>query len=200
MSDSSALSAGELGVVDQAVRLGRLVRAGRRSGSLNDVQWEALRFLGRANRLSRNPAGIAAWLGVTRGLASHTVDALARQGLILRLLDPRDGRGVALEPTQAGHRMAASDPIAAAVSAVDRLPRKAAAEAGTLLAAALAALERASAAPACGSCRGCRHFRPNDARHEAGGPHRCARADAPLNDAETQQLCVLFGAKDSSAA
>jgi len=200
MSDSRTLSAGDLGLIDQAVRLGRLVRAGRRSGPLNDVQWEALRFLGRANRLSRTPTGIAAWLGVTRGLASHTVDALARQGLILRLPDPRDGRSVALELTQAGHRMAATDPLAAAVSAIDRWPRQAAAEAGVLLAAALAALDRASATPACGSCRGCRHFRPNDARREAGGPHRCARADAPVNDAEMQQLCVLFGAKDASAA
>jgi DNA-binding MarR family transcriptional regulator len=197
MNDSNHLGAT---ILDQAVRIGRLVRSGRRAGPLNDVQWETLRFLGRANLLSRNPAGIAAWLGVTRGLASQTVDALARRGLILRLPDPRDGRGLALELTQAGYRMAATDPIGAAIAAVGSLPGKDAAAAGAMLAAALSALERAGAATAFGHCHGCRHFRPDQAPGETGGPHRCDRAEVPVNDAETQRLCALFSAKDAPAA
>jgi len=186
-------------MADQAVRIGRLVRAGRKAGPLNDAQWETLRFLGRANRLSRNPAGIAAWLGVTRGLASQTVDALARQGLILRLPDPRDGRGVALELTRAGRRMAETDPIGAAVAALAGCPAERLAELGAMLAASLAALERATGATSFGGCRNCRHFRPDEAAGSAGGPHRCGRAGEPVNDEETQLLCALFAPADHGA-
>ena len=41
-------------------RLERIARAGAGAGALNPAQWEALRYLGRANRFSRTPAALAA--------------------------------------------------------------------------------------------------------------------------------------------
>jgi predicted transcriptional regulator len=56
-------------------RLERLTRAGEGLG-LNPAQWEALRFLARANRFSRSPAAVADYLASTRGTVSQTLIAL----------------------------------------------------------------------------------------------------------------------------
>ncbi|CAH2394963.1 hypothetical protein [Mesorhizobium ventifaucium] len=48
-------------------RLERLARSGEQSGRLNPAQWDALRYLARANRFSRTPAALANYLASTRG-------------------------------------------------------------------------------------------------------------------------------------
>ena len=65
-------------------RLTRLMRAGEHEGGLNPAQWEALRYLARANRFSRTPAALADFLGTTRGTVSQTVIALERTGHLTR--------------------------------------------------------------------------------------------------------------------
>lgn len=60
-------------------RLDRLARNGEVSGDLNPAQWEALRFVSRANRFSRTPAALAEYLGSTRGTVSQTLIALEKR-------------------------------------------------------------------------------------------------------------------------
>ena len=52
-------------------RLERLTRFGEQSGDLNPAQWEALRYMGQANRFSRTPAALADYLASTRGTISR---------------------------------------------------------------------------------------------------------------------------------
>ena len=56
-------------------RLGRLLQTEEQETGLNPAQWQALRFLGRANRFSRTPATVADYLGSTRGTVSQTLIA-----------------------------------------------------------------------------------------------------------------------------
>ncbi len=65
-------------------RLDRLVRSGESGHGLNPAQWEALRYLARANRFSRNPAALADYLGSTRGTVSQTLIALEQKGHVAR--------------------------------------------------------------------------------------------------------------------
>jgi DNA-binding MarR family transcriptional regulator len=172
-------------------QLGQRIRTARQRSDLKAVEWDALRFLARANRLSRNPGGIAAGLGITKGAASQIVAALARLGLVLRLPDPVDGRGLALDLTQGGRRMAEADPLMAIAAAIAALPAPALAATAETLTAALAG---AGGHRGFGDCGTCRHFGRDAAKGESGGPHRCHAAKTTINDAETLQACVLHAA------
>ena len=63
-------------------RLTRLMRAGEHEGGLNPAQWEALRYLSRANRFSNSPIALTRFLGSTKGTISQTIKALERKGFI----------------------------------------------------------------------------------------------------------------------
>jgi DNA-binding MarR family transcriptional regulator len=65
-------------------RLDRLTRSGGSIAELNPAQWEALRYLSRANRFSRTPAALAGYVGSTRGTISQTLIALEQKGLASR--------------------------------------------------------------------------------------------------------------------
>ena len=59
-------------------RLARLMRAREHEDGLNPAQWEALRFLSRANRFSNAPGALTRYLGATKGTVSQTLMALER--------------------------------------------------------------------------------------------------------------------------
>ena len=61
-------------------RLARLMRVAEHDGDLNPAQWEALRYLARANRFSNSPAALTRYLGATKGTISQTLMALDRKG------------------------------------------------------------------------------------------------------------------------
>ena len=65
-------------------RLTRLMRAGEHEGGLNPAQWEALRYLSRANRFSNSPIALTRFLGSTKGTISQTIKALERKGYIAK--------------------------------------------------------------------------------------------------------------------
>ncbi|MEX2201496.1 MAG: helix-turn-helix domain-containing protein [Dongiaceae bacterium] len=178
-------------IADLVGQLGQRIRTGRQQSELKAVEWEALRFLARANRFSRNPGGIAAGLAITKGAASQTVAALARLGLVLRLPDPLDGRGLALDLTNGGRRMVEADPLMAVAAAIAALPAPALAQTAATLRAALAGAAGHRGAGECGTCR---HFGRDAARGESAGPHRCNAVKTAINDAETLQACVLYAA------
>lgn len=92
-------------------RLGRSVHNLQYSGGLNPAQWEALRFLSRANPYTRKPSSLAEYLGTTKGTVSQTLKCLEEKGLIKRVAEPRDRRAVRLELTPAGSSMLDEDPL-----------------------------------------------------------------------------------------
>ncbi len=183
-------------VADMIERLGRLARFRGHADRLNAAQWDALRFLARANRYSRSPGAIGTFLATTKGTASQTVNALCRKKLIDRTIDPRDRRRVRLEILPRGREVLAGGPahdLAAAASEMAPSDR-------SVLVAALngllGTLQRRNDRQSFGLCATCRFFRRGDALDSPGGPHRCGLTLEPLNDAETGQICAEHSAAE----
>src|SRR3546814_12965729 len=105
---------------DLLARTARLIAGDGHSAGLKPVQWQALRYLAIANRFSRTPGALAAWLGQTKGTVSQTVGALERKGLVERTGDPDDRRLVRLSLTEAAHAMPGRAPDRIAMSTLER--------------------------------------------------------------------------------
>jgi DNA-binding MarR family transcriptional regulator len=168
-------------------RLGRLTRA-REAASLAPAQWEALRFLARANSFSRQPGTVATWLATTRGTASQTLKALERKGLIARAPHPRDRRASVLAVSEAGYRLLADDPAQMIVETIARLPPLHAAALSQSLAHILEALAPADEAPIPAPCPGCRHLQPA----AAGQGPSCAHFKAPISEEDASLACFFY--------
>src|SRR5436190_7638078 len=91
-------------------RLARLMRAGEHGDGLNPAQWEALRYLARANRFSNAPGALTKYLGATKGTISQTVMALERKGLVSKSRRESEKRSVSLVLTPKGEALLAGDP------------------------------------------------------------------------------------------
>ena len=167
-------------------RIGRLLRTDAHAGGLLPVQWEALRYLDRANRFSRTPAALTAYLGLTKGTVSQTLNALEAKGLIVKQVDPGDRRSRRLSLSPAGRTLLERDPLAATVAATRRLsgPQRAALARGleSILSSRLDARQRNPF----GQCRNCRYFAR---RHAGGAPHYCRLLDEPLAEEEKNLIC-----------
>ena len=91
----------ELSISELLDRVGRVTRGLQFVDGLSPAQWEALRFLARANRYSRGPSALAEFLGTTKGTISQTLIALENKGYLRRRRGARDKRSVDLELTAA---------------------------------------------------------------------------------------------------
>lgn len=169
-------------------RLDRLVRSGESGHGLNPAQWEALRYLARANRFSRNPAALADYLGSTRGTVSQTLIALEHKGHIARTQSMRDKRSVDLELTELGRAALTDDPLVklAADFAAMR-PAELASVAELLRETLSRAIQRNGGRPF-GVCRTCRHFQRGTGRE--GNSARCSLLDEPLSRDDALAICA----------
>lgn len=167
-------------------RLARLVTNEGHALGLKPAQWEALRYLARANRFSRTPGGLTAYLGLTKGTVSQTLMALERGGLVEKTAHPGDGRSVRLELSPAGRALLERDGMADVGHALASLPpgQQAALREGlTELVRVMLSVRRGRAF---GLCRDCRHF-----ARDARGPdaHFCRLLGEPLEEDEADQIC-----------
>lgn len=170
-------------------RLDRLARLGEHDNGLNPAQWEALRYLARANRFSRTPAALADYLASTRGTVSRTLVSLEGKGFVSRDPSARDGRSVALALTSRGEQLLKRDPLFALAQDLEQA-------AGTGVDDLLDGLQRTlrrviarNEGRAFGACAACRHFR-RGAHPSSRQPHHCALLDEPLSDADSAAICV----------
>ena len=167
-------------------RIGRLLSTDAHAAGLLPVQWEVLRYLRRANRFSRTPAALTAYLGLTKGTVSQTLRALEGRGLVRKRVAPGDRRSRCLSLSQAARQLLLQDPLAETVAATRRLaaPQRETL-AGALEALLSARLEARERQPF-GQCRDCRYF----ARQHAGGaPHYCLLLEEPLAEEESGAIC-----------
>lgn len=169
-------------------RLDRLVRSGETSHGLNPAQWEALRYLSRANRFSRTPAALADYLGSTRGTVSQTLIVLEQKGHVARVQSRRDRRSVDLDLTERGQAMLADDPIKQLAADLARAGGARLETTVALLRETLARSIARNGGRAFGVCHACRHF----ARLPAGGDSyaRCTLLDEPLGQGDANQICA----------
>lgn len=168
-------------------RLSRVLQNEAHAGGLKPTQWEALRYLARANRFSRTPSGLTAYLGMTKGTVSQTLNALERKGLLRKRSDPADRRQLRIELTAKGRRLLAQDPLEALRQAAAALPaaQRRGLQAG-LEDLLTETLRRRDGRPF-GLCRTCRFF---EAKAPGGAPHRCALLEVPLSEDDSTQICV----------
>jgi DNA-binding MarR family transcriptional regulator len=92
------------------------------SEGLNPAQWNALRYLNRANPSSRTMSAFAKFHVTTRSTASQTLAALVRKKLIKKTRDSEDGRVIRLELTPKGRKLLERDPVNHLVAALATLP------------------------------------------------------------------------------
>lgn len=186
-SDPSFLP--ELRISELIDRVGRVTRGLQFVNGLSPAQWEALRFISRANRYSSNPTALAKFLGTTKGTISQTLISLEKKGYVQRLRDERDGRGVRLELTPSGWRLLDQDPLLEIDKAAACLPahEKEALFGG--LNRMLRDVQRKIGGNEFGVCEDCSLF---SAEHAPDGAHLCGLTSEAISPDETTRICVKF--------
>ncbi len=170
-------------------RLERLARSDEQVGDLNPAQWEALRYLARANRFSRTPAALADYLASTRGTVSRTLASLEAKGYVTRADNLRDGRSVEFVLSADGERTLKRDPLRRLAKDVEHA---AGADVVALRDALRQTLHTAitrNRGRAFGVCRTCHHFRAH-VRPSTRTPHHCALLDEPLSEGDSLAICA----------
>ncbi len=168
-------------------RIGRLVSVESHAEGLLPVHWEVLRYLQRANRFSRTPAALTAYLGSTKGTVSQTVSALEARGLVRKQTDPKDRRSKRLNVTAKGKRLLARDPLAplgeelAGMSQAQRSDLE-----GSLRDLLIARLTARGRKPF-GQCRGCQFFAADS---DEGAPHYCTLLAEQLTAEDADAICA----------
>ena len=180
-------------IVSLIERLGRLARGAQHAEGLKPAQWEALRFLSRANKASRNPGSLADFLSSTRGTVSQTLITLEKKGLIIRSVNPGDGRGKNLELTDDGHAAVRRDPLHMIEAAVTKATNaNNASVEGSLtmgLESVLHEVVQQNGTPSFGKCDGCTHFCENGSMDDEHGPHLCRLFEWSVSEAEQNMIC-----------
>ncbi|MEW9805820.1 MarR family winged helix-turn-helix transcriptional regulator [Mesorhizobium sp. ZMM04-5] len=172
--------------VELIERMARAVANEGHAHGLKPAQWDALRYLSRANRFSRTPGALTAYLGSTKGTVSQTVMSLERVGLVEKAANPGDRRSVRLALTPAGWAMLEKDEIETLRHAVDELSNETRQGLEAGLDALLGKRIAAGGGRPFGMCRTCRHFAGDS---DGPGRHFCRLLHQPLADAEAGQIC-----------
>jgi DNA-binding MarR family transcriptional regulator len=179
-------------ISDLVARLGRIAHTLQFSAGLNPAQWEALRYLDRANRYSRTPSALAAYMGTTKGTVSQTLIALEAKGYVERTRDGADRRSVSLVLTENGRDLLGKDPL--------RILQ----EAGGTLSAAdgdamrngmnllVGVLTRTLGRCEFGICDECRHLLSADGKDDVAAPVHCGFIGEPLSEIDLERICVNF--------
>lgn len=170
---------------DLLLRFARIVAAEGYGRGLQPVQWQALTYLGAANRFSRTPTALTAWLGQTKGSVSQTIMALEQKGLVSRRQDPDDQRVVRLELTDAARAMLGAPPPSIGASMLSRLSGDERDAFMALIARMLIGTIREQGGRPFGQCRTCRHFETTAEQ----GSCRCALLDVSLSDEDSRHIC-----------
>jgi DNA-binding MarR family transcriptional regulator len=179
-------------ISDLVARLGRIAHALQFSAGLNPAQWEALRYLGCANRYSRTPSALAAYLGTTKGTVSQTVIALETKGYVERNRNGADRRSVSLALTKSGHDLLENDPLHPLQEAGGALPAAEGDAMRNSMSLLVGLLTRTLGRCEFGICEECRHLHSADAEGEVAALVRCGFTGESLSEVEFEQICVNF--------
>lgn len=181
--DTEADDTPALEIAIRLERLSRLLRQAGHSHGLVPAQWDVLRYLARANRLSRSPGQVARYLGTTKGTVSQSLLTLEKKGLIQRHGNGSDKRHVSLTLTQAGRLRLEGDPLRALATDLEQLGGKTRRRFARGLAELLTMEIGRQGAARFGTCAAC-------ARLDAGGT--CAADGVRVTPEEQVLLCAAF--------
>jgi len=172
-------------------RLSRIAHAMQFSHGLNPAQWEALRYIGRANRYSASPTALADYVGSTKGTVSQTLIALEAKGFVSRIREDCDRRKVMLVLTEAGRLLLEEDPLCQLSNAAGAVDDDGRSQVADGLRAILDDLCIRQGARNFGVCGNCCHLR-KDAENPCGKGGVCGVTTDSLDAAELDRLCVNF--------
>ena len=190
------LSLPDLRVSELIDRVGRVTRGLQFVNGLSPAQWEALRFIARANRYSSSPTALAKFLGSTKGTVSQTLISLEKKGYVQRLRDERDRRGIRLEMTPEGWRLLDTDPLLEIDKAVACLPAYEKEALVDGLKRMLRDVQRKLGGNEFGVCDDCSLF---SAEQDTKGDYQCGLTRESITAEETQLVCVNFKSQDKDA-
>ncbi len=156
---------------------------------LNPAQWDSLRFIAQANRFSRTPGALAAFLGTTKGTASQTIKALEKKGYLSRVPDPEDKRVRHIVLTDAGEALLADDPLNCLERAIGNLPPEMAETMAAGLTRLCGDMQDRCGGQDLGICRSCGHFQGQSTDGEA---MRCGYKQADLSCEDAKRFCINF--------
>lgn len=186
MAKSGKEQAAERGI-EQLERLARLIRSASHAEGLVPAQWEALRYLARANRFSNAPIVVAQYLGATKGTTSQTIRALVKHGLVSSSTRSGDGRSVSLLLTEQGSSLLAKDPLRKLAADIEDLGDKTKRRLGKALDILMTAEASRQEQPRFGTCASCRFFLP-------GEQSACASFGTRLDRKDIEGLCYRYKA------
>lgn len=178
-------------ISDLVDRVGRIVHGMQFANGLNPAQWEALRFLSRANSYSRSPGALAEYLGTTKGTVSQTLIALESKGYIVRIRSDIDRRAVNIELTNDGIELVGQDPLAMIEAAVGGLPATEREIFARSMGSLIKTLQRDRGRAEFGACGECVH---NQSDGEFGEYCRCLLRDELISFNDLARICLEFQA------
>ena len=170
-------------------RLARLIRQASHALGLKPVQWEALRFLARANRFSNAPLALSKYLGTTKGTVSQSLLVLEKKGLIGKSERAGNPRSINLIITEEGRDLLLQDPLLELTRDVENLKPKIKKRFAKGLGELLDAERQRQHEPNFGPCGACRYFRERR-QADSKTPHWCMFFEAALTEAEARLICV----------
>lgn len=175
-------------IAELAERLGRIAHGLQFAAGLNPAQWQALRFIGRANGFSCTPGALADFLGTTKGTASQTLIALENKGLLERRRCPEDRRSVRIALTQRGEALLQADPLSEIAAACEALPESLREGLADGMARVIRELQAVRDLPSFGPCVECTYLRGKPDEEQC----RCGLSGDSLDCATLRKLCADF--------
>lgn len=157
------------------------MRSASQSQGLNAAQWEALRYLSRANNFSNSPGALTRYMGATKGTTSQTVLALIKKGLVLKITRNDDARSVVLTLTELGHKTLRDDPLFSLENAIGKLGDKTGKKFSKGLAEILTDEVIRQNEPSFGTCKTCKH---------AAKQNQCGFFKVEISSTDMAKLCV----------
>lgn len=179
-------------IVELVDRLSRIAHMLQFSDGLNPAQWEALRFVARANRTSCSPGALAQFMGTTKGTVSQTLKALEVKGLIERRRTPDDKRAVKISITPAGEATLEKDPLGSIHDALASCSEDEQANLVDGMERLLNAVQQGRGIGEFGRCAECVHYRPEACSETNSVGCRCAVSGELFTAIEIDKICADF--------
>ncbi|MEX2454746.1 MAG: MarR family transcriptional regulator [Rhodospirillaceae bacterium] len=179
-------------IVELVDRLSRIAHTLQFADGLNPAQWEALRYVARANRNSCSPGALADFMGSTKGTVSQTLKALEAKGLVERTRKAGDRRAVRITVTASGRALLERDPLGVIAEAVADCSTS---EQSNLLSGMdrlLTAVQDRQGIPEFGPCLECCHYKPEACSETNSVGCRCGVSGELFKALEIDRICVDF--------
>lgn len=179
-------------IVEIVDRLSRIAHSLQFAEGLNPAQWEALRFVARANRTSCSPGALANFMGSTKGTVSQTLKALEAKGLIERCRKTGDRRAVQISLTPQGTGLLTKDPLGQIHDALAPCTNEEQVRVVDGIERLLGVVQNHQEIREFGQCLDCCHYKPEACTETNSVGCRCGISGELFSSLELDKICVDF--------